>query len=94
MPTFGGRDQSHGQCVRGFAVLHHFGSLLAVVQGEYRQCVVVDAVVQCHRHTLFGAGVVDHPFSLDRFLGLTEGEHIEVRFIVVMALELKLSSAQ
>ncbi|MNQ58187.1 hypothetical protein D3C85_723770 [compost metagenome] len=80
-PAFTGRAQVHCQRVSGFAVLHQLGAPLAIGQFERRQRDVVDAAVEGHRYALFVAGVTGHQFGLERFLGLTEGEHSEVRFV-------------
>ncbi|MNF64149.1 hypothetical protein D3C84_458730 [compost metagenome] len=81
LPAFTGRTQAHRQGISGFAILHQLGAPLAIDQFKGRQRDVVDATVQSYRHALFVAGVTGHQFGLDRFLGLTEGEHTKVRFV-------------
>ncbi|MNX96403.1 hypothetical protein D3C86_1287160 [compost metagenome] len=81
LPAFTGRAQAHRQGISGFAILHQFGAPLAIGQFKGRQRDVVDATVQGHRQALFVAGVTGHQFGLDRFLGLAESEHAEVRFV-------------
>ena len=81
LPAVTGRAQAHGEGVSGFAVLHQLGGPLTRGQCERWQRHVVDAVVQGYRQALFGASVMGDQLSLDRFFGLAEGEHTELRLI-------------
>ena len=81
LPAITRRAEAYSQGISSFTVLHQFRSPFAGSQCEPWQWQVIDAVVQSHRQTLFGASVVSDQFSLHRFLGLTEREHTKLWLI-------------